>query len=642
MGGPDETSVIWDVPHERDGGFVGREPLLDEVRRRMAAGDRVQVLHGLGGVGKTGAAVEFAYRFAADYSLVWWVPAGGEASVLAAYERLAGRLGERLSARASAGVAVDLLSGVLAGHRWLLVFDGANDAESLRPLLPRGAGHVLVTSRSAHWAHIGHVRPVRVLGRDESVELLRGRTGGASDGGGDAVKLAMSLGDLPLALEQAAAVIRAGGLSYGDYLRRFETQWAAMLGEGVRNVDYPRSVAMTWQLAFSAVEASAPAAADLLKLAAFLDTDHVPLSLLRDGAEALPPALAAVAADGRLWDAAVASLLGASLVEADDEGGDGPDRRAFGLHRLVAAVTRDRMDGTEQAAWAATAVGVLAAQFRFDSGVVATWDACGRLLPHVMAAAFHAEELAVAGGVTAGLLNDAGRYLLKRGRLDEARPAFERALAVLERQVSDTDPKLSGIVNNLGRVHDRLGDADRALHYFGRAIAIDTAFYGEGHPHVAEVVNNAGICLQRAGNRQSASEQFAWATQVYEAHYGPTHPKLAQMLNNLGVALKGLGDPAAAGGHLRRALGIAEATVGPDHPTTARILYNLADVLRRTGEPVTAYAALARALLVDEAALGPDHPDVRSDCEAIAAVLDDLDEPARAAAFRERAAAVAG
>ncbi len=651
--GPGNTAVIWDLPHERNADFVGRGDLLAEVRQRLAGGDRVQVLHGLGGVGKTQAAVEFAHRYAGDYSLVWWVPAGGESTVLAAYERLAHRLGERLSPKSSPAVAVDVLNGLLGGlldgRRWLLVFDGAGDPAALRPLLPAtagGGGHVLITSRNGHWGHVAHARPVRVLARAESVELLARRTGGAKDDGpgdgGDAARLALTLGDLPLALEQAAAVIRQDGLSYGDYLRRFETQWASLLGQGLRPVDYPRSVAMTWGIAFAAVEAAAPAAGDLLKLATFLDADHVPLSLLRDGAAALPPALVAVATDARLWDAAVAALLGASLVEVAPGDGTGEsvaDRRAFGVHRLVAAVTRDRMDVAAQGTWCGVAVGLLAEQFQFDSGNVATWPACGHLLPHVLAATAHAERLSVAASQTTHLLNDAGRYLLKVARPAEARPLLERALALCGRAVDPADPKLSGIANNLGRAHDRLGQVDLALHYYGRAIEIDTAFYGQTHPHVAEVVNNYGVCLQKRGDRRTASEQFAWAARVYESHYGPHHPKLAQMLNNLGYALKSLDDPAGARAQLDRALDIAEATVGPDHPTTARILFNLADVMRSAGEPVAAHGALERALAVDEAAHGPDHPDVRADCVALAAVLDDLDEPGRAAAYRDRAGA---
>ena len=633
MAKPVDTSVIWGVPHERNEHFVGRGDLLAELHLRLLGGDRVQVLHGLGGIGKTQTAVEYAHRHAADYSLVWWVPALSDVTILTAYEALATRLGHRLSAKVAPAVAVELLAEMLADHRPLLIYDGAPDAAALRPLLPAvPAAHVLITSRNPNWAGVAHTRPMRVLARDESVAFLHRRTGLGDDGSGDDAKVAHNLGDLPLALEQAGAVIRQAGLSYAGYLRRFETQWATLLGEGLRPVDYPRSVAMTWGLAFAELEAAAPAAGDLLKLAAFLNADRVPLAMLRDAAAVLPPAVAAVTADPRLWAAAHEALSDYAVADADEAG--------FGLHRLVAMVVRDRMGDAAAAAWCGVAVRLLARLFKFNSADVATWGPCGQLLPHLIEATTHAERLGVEPGPVTELLNDAGRYLLKRGQYADARDLLERALALLSQSVKETDPKLSGIANNLGRAHDRLGNADLALHYFGRVIDIDTAFYGQSHPHVAEVVNNYAICVQKKGDAESARQHFAWAAQIYEANFGPQHPKLAQMLNNLGYTLQRLDDAAGARLQLSRALEIAEATVGRHHPTTARILFNLADVHRRDGELSAARAMLERAADIDQSVLGPAHPDVRADFEALAAVLDDLGEPAAATDLRHRAAAI--
>ena len=626
------TSVIWDVPHDRNAHFVGRELLLTEVRQRMAGGNRVQVLHGLGGIGKTQTAVEYAHRHKADYTLIWWVPALSETSILSAYAALAHRLGDRLSPKASPALIVELITALLADHRSLLIFDGAPNAALLQPLLPGNpAGHVLITSRSHAWEGVAHLRQVRVLDRDESVAFLRRRTG-LADPDHDAERLAQSLGDLPLALQQAAAVIEQGRLSFAGYLRRFESQWAVMLGEGVRAVDYPRSVAMTWSLAFRALEEAEPEAANLLNFAAFLNSDHVPFGLLRDGAYHLPPGLQDLVAEPPRWDAALAALLDYSLVEVDE-------RRGFGMHRLVATVTRDRMDATQQQLWCTVAVTLLAGMFRFNSADVACWEACGALLPHVIEATTHAQRLGVATEHTTQLLNDAGRYLLKRAQYADAQHVLERAMELCVAAVGESDPKVSAIANNLGRVHENLGNDALAEQLFAQVIAIDTAVYGAFHPHVAEVVNNYGICMQKKGDRDMARQQFEWAAQIYEMHHGPEHVKLGPILNNLGYALKSLGDADGARFQFLRALSIAEQTVGRDHPTAARILFNMADLLRSTDQLASAREHLERALVIDQAALGSQHPDVRADCEALADVLDALNEPDRAAQLRRRAAA---
>ncbi len=625
-----ETALIWDLPHERNGAFVGRDDLLTEVHKRMAGGDRVQVLLGLGGIGKTQAAVEYAYRFKADYALVWWVSAQGESSILLAYEKLADRLGQRLSPRSSPAVAVEMLDALLAGRRYLLVYDGADDARSLQPLLPTvTGGHVLITSRQPGWDGVAHARPMRVMSRDESVAFLRKRTG--SHDVRDVEKVAATLGDLPLAMEQASAVIAQGGLSFTDYLRRFETQWASMLGEGLRPVDYPRSVAMTWSLAFDGVEKALPVAADLLHFASFVNSDRVTLQLLRDGAGSLFAGLRGLADDPRLWDAAVATLRSFSLVEAEEG-------RAFGMHRLVAAVTRDRLSESAQRGWCMSAVEMLAGLFKFDSGNIASWAPCAALLPHVVEATGHAERLGVATQEGVELLNDAGRYLLRRAQFTEARGLLERALRLCDQLVGPTDPKRSSITNNLGRVHDHLGENDRAIELYSQAIAIDTATYGDSHPHVAEVVNNYGVALVRKGDLETARKQFEWAARIYESHHGPDHPKMAQILNNLGHTLRGAKDRDVAHEKLRRALYIAEGSVGPRHPTTARILFNMADVYASEGHLTDAREHLERALSIDEAALGATHPTVASDCDSLATVLMAMGQPSLAAPYLGRVA----
>jgi Tfp pilus assembly protein PilF len=627
-----DTSVIWDVPHDRNGDFVGRDELLGDLNRRFAKGDRVQVLHGMGGIGKTQAAMEYAFRYRNDYTLVWWVPALSESSVLLAYEKLATRLGERLSPRATPAVAVELLNGLLASHRYLLIYDGATDGRAILPLLPSmPGGHVLITSRQAEWGGAVNGQPMRVLAREESVNFLRRRSGARDPEGVEQV--AQTLGDLPLAMEQAAAVMKQSGMSFTDYLRRFETQWASMLGEGLRPVDYPRSFAMTWSLSVSEVERASPAAAELLSLASFLNSDHVSLKFLRDGAPFLSPGLYGVATDMRLWISAMSALMNYSLVEVDQG-------RAFGMHRLAAAVTRDRLPDAQQGTWCLSAIELLAGTFKFDSADVATWGPCGELLPHVLETTAHAERLDVGTKGAVALSNDAGRYLLRRAQYAEARDVLRRAIHMCDRQLDSHDPKRSSIANNLGRALDHLGESDQAIMLYSQAIAIDTAAYGDTHPHVAEVVNNYGIALQRKGHHATARQQFEWAAQIYEHHHGPLHPKLAPILNNLGHALKSANDPAGAQVHLRRALQIAEGTVGPHHPTTAQILSNLADVTARGGQLNEARELMGRALSINETALGPTHPNVASDCEALAAILTRLGQPNLAVGFSDRAAQI--
>jgi tetratricopeptide (TPR) repeat protein len=596
---------VWNLTRDRNPNFTGRTEILEELRQRMIDGQRVQAIHGLGGIGKSQASVEYAYLYRNDYSIIWWIRADTPTSIATAYARLAARLGRDLPDDAPPNAVRDALDALLDKKDALVILDSAASAQVVRPyLLSNKFTHIIINSRSANWAGVAFSQPLKVFRRDESIDFLRRRTQ-HKDTQETVNRLANALGDLPLALEQAAACINQSQVSFASYLTQFETQWAEMLLEGHRPPDYPYSVAMTWGLAFNAVEKASPSAAELLNLCSYLCADRVTLKILREGQEFLPPRLQTLSTDIIRWNEAIAPLLDYSLVDADDQN--------FTIHRLVATVTRDRLDEELQRSWCAAAIKFLVGSFNFNSAEVASWARCGELL------------------------NDAGRYLLKRGQYAEAKAVLDRAMDIGVRHYGDNHKRLSPIANNLGRAHNNLGDQTAALQYFSQALSIDQAVYGHAHPHVAEVINNYGITLQKTGDRQTARQQFEWAAGIYESSHGPDHPKLAHILNNLGYVLISIGDIEAARPHLTRALGIAEKTFGPDHPTTARILFNLAEVLRKTGQLPAAKENLERALHIDETALGPTHPGVGDDCSAMADLLMQMGQPDTAKKFRDRA-----
>src|SRR3712207_5264670 len=183
--------------------------MLAELRRRLRAGKGtlvMQALYGLGGVGKTQLALEFAHRFAADYDLVWWIDA--EQPVLIPDQLAA--LGARLDLPAGPTVAdtVERLLAELRGRdRWLLVLDNAERPQDVAAYLPDGRGHVLITSRFPGWGALGGRLEVDVLTRTETIALLRARIPGMSEELAD--KLAAELGDLPLRSEEHTSELQS-------------------------------------------------------------------------------------------------------------------------------------------------------------------------------------------------------------------------------------------------------------------------------------------------------------------------------------------------------------------------------------------------------------------------------------------------
>ena len=161
---------------------------------------------------------------------------------------------------------------------WLLVFDNVPDPAAVRGMVPpAGGGRVVITTQHGSWPG-GYQLEVSALDRDVAAGLLLARVGAGSTEEQAAAELADELGGLPLALEQAAAYVRASGRSVGGYLELFRARRVELLGRG-EAAGYDKKVAMTWSLAFAAIGPDSPAAA-LLRLAACCAAEDIPLDLL--------------------------------------------------------------------------------------------------------------------------------------------------------------------------------------------------------------------------------------------------------------------------------------------------------------------------------------------------------------------------
>jgi len=623
---------ICNLPHLRNPNFTGRKDLLKHLSKALTSGKHAaltQAIHGLGGVGKTQLAVEYAYVHASDYDLIWWVRAEEPATLAANYAGLAEPLSlpqKDAADQREIVAAVRLELG--QRERWLLVFDNAGQPDSIRDYLPQGAGgHVIITSRSPAWGGVARSLPVQVWEPGESVEFLVKRTD--RDDEAAARALAEALGNFPLALEQAAAYTEETGATFGNYLKLFQTRHRELWARAKPPEDYPDTVATTWSVAMDRVREESLEGADLLSLCAFLGPDDIPHGMLRDGVEHVPEPLAAAVRDDMKFNDALAALRRYSLVEVADEG--------LSLHRLVQAVTRDRLSEDDSKMWAEAAVRVVNSAFPYDSDAVRYWPTCSRLLPHALAAAERAEELDVGADAAGRLFNQAGLYLQGRAQFAEAKTSFEHALAMNEAAHGPDHPTVATCVNNLGLVLHELGDLKGARAHFERALKIAEAAYGPNHPNVAACVNNLGGVLRSMGDLAGARAHFERALKISEAAYGPDHPNVAACVNNLGGVLRDMGDLAGARSHIERALTIDEATYGPDHPTVAIRVNNLGNVLQDLGDLEGARAHYERALTIDEATYGPDHPTVAIRVNNLGNVLQDLGDLEGARAHYERA-----
>lgn len=630
---PEDGAAIFNVP-VMTRTFVGRERTLQQLGTGLSgegviAVTQVDAIHGLGGVGKTQLAARYARVHRGDYDVIWWLRAEQPATLRADLAALAVALG-LVDVDVEEPEAVGAAQGWLARTpRWLLVFDNVPAPATIVELVPEGeGGHVLITSRAhADWRSFG-ARPIAldVWERSESHAFLRGRTGEQDTMVLDEV--ADALGDLPLALEQAAAYANAKAITVAGYLQRLRARGGELFAAG-QPLGYEHTVATAWSLAFSEL-CEQPVAAELAFVCAHLAPERIPRELL--------DALAEVSEDSTVTagsvDEAIELLLRYGLLSATAHS-------TVAMHRLVQDVARAAADPSARMKAASRAIGLLDAVMPARPWEHEEWPRCARLVAHAITASRHAQDYGAAGELTANLLQSVGIYEQVRGNFRSAKELAERAVAVSEATRGPEHPDVARSLGNLGLALEELGDLEGARHVQQRSLTMLEAAHGLQHVDVGRTLGNLGRVLAELGDVPHALRFQQRALEVFEAVLGSEHPDVAINLGNRGIILMRLGQLDDARATLERALEIFEKTCGRDHPEVARVLTNLGSVLLLLGEVESARDAQQRALAIFESAFGPEHQDIPAVLTNLANALQELGELRLALDVQERAVAMA-
>jgi tetratricopeptide (TPR) repeat protein len=641
-----EALRAWNVPL-RNPHFTGRGVELRELGRGLAragtAPVTVQAVHGLGGVGKTALAAEYAYGHSADYDVVWWVAAEEPTLLPDKFAALTAQLGEQ-PADSQEALQAQVHRLLAAVTRWLLIFDNANAVADITPWLPtrpRPAdrpGHVIVSTRRGGFKELGGVLELEMLGAADAVTLMRTRAPDLEQA--TAELIAKELGWLPLALEQAGAYLDSTSQQGAEYLKQLRNDPADLYRRGPARSG-TETVATLWDISLERVAAESPAAIQLLEVCAYLAPEPVPLSMFTAHPDQLPEHLSTAARAPVTFDDTIAVVVNYSLAKRSPAG--------LQMHQLVQAAVRARRSGgltpsaagrkktltgarrTSKPGWQPLLVALGLLRVHAPAEVMSqpgTWPQWQVVLPHVLAATGFAVPAQISSSAlpqdASLLLDRAATYQRAHARLGDALSLMRRALAISEASYGHDHPAVATRLNNLARILRDLGRAEDARPLAERAVAIVEAAARSRDVEVADSLNILAMILRDLGRPDEAQPLLVRVLGIYEAIGRSSDAEFADSLNSLALTLRDLGQIDEAQRQLERALAVDQAACGFDHPNVAIRLHNLARTLRDLGRSAEARPLLERAVAIAEAVYGPDHPTVAVYRSSLATVLHDL------------------
>lgn len=630
----------------RNAHFIGRDELLATVADQLHHGELAAVLphalHGTGGVGKSQIAIEYVYRHQHEFDVVWWIPAEQQSMVLSSFAGLARALG--LMVGPQPGTAVPrVLEALRDGDRygrWLLIFDNAEDVDVVRPFIPTsGNGKVIVTSRNRAWEGVATSLTVDVFRREESRDLLMRRSPTLTSDEAD--RLADALGDLPLAIELAAAWQAATQMPVDRYLHLLERHQTELdVGGLVR--DYPPAVAAAWRITLDYLQTESAGVYQLLGICGCLAAEPVSLSIFRSGGRiSVSRELDPILRDPIRLSRAIRELSKFSLVRVDHR------RDSIQMHRLMQSVLRTTTEPDERQRLVHAAHSLLAAAKPAGSPSSPDhWDGYQALLPHAVSSQAassrdgwvrdlvanlvyylyywgdHNQAVDLAGQAWRHWNEDTDEpdtLVIQMAKLyafcqrligvdESAYSLNERALAV-SRRPGVPEEELIDSMWQMAGAHRYRGDFAAALALDREAFDRARNVFGPDDPDTLKAAHSCGVSLRVSGEFEAARALDEETARQWELVYGHADAFTLNTRNGLSIDIRECGDYPRARLLQEDVHAAYRATFGAENPTTIRAARDLAVCRRRDGAPDAAWELSERVFRLFVEKCGRDHSD---------------------------------
>lgn len=671
---------LHNLPFASNPFFMGRDKMLQDLHTALsknaaAAITQPQAVHGLGGVGKTQLAIEYAWQHQTDYDVVLWAAASSSGELHVNIAALTDLLHLRETETKEQHIKVKAVVDWMRSHqRWLLILDNADSKEAeaaVAILLPPGLqGHILVTSRRSDWPVNFTDLEVSVLPEPAAKDFLLKRAHKPDfipGNDAEALAVAVELGCLPLALEQAAAYIVKHRISFSEYKRSLEQSRRRLLefpSQG--GTGYQQTVATTWLVTESQLSHTAIA---ILQLAAFFSPFDIPREIFTNAGELLsnvagellkvPRGESQTKLSAEEIQDALAELHEHSLIKLEPS--------VFSCHRLLQAVLLDRLESPLKENWMETAIALLAAA-AVNPIEPSNWPFWSRLRPQIEAflnntksfpqnlalpylmmrlAAYYehigayslgvqlmrkAIDFTIAMGASqADVINselNLARLLSDTAQFDEAEKLCKKLIHICEENKQITDQTFANIVTVLAQTMTQRDRFEESEQLHEQALQIIENDDKSEPVNLAAAINNLAEIMTIMGRFHEGEKQFRRSLAILEEHLGKDSPAVATVVGNLAACLHEQGilnesDKFYAEAEFlyRRALSIDEAAFGNDHPLYARDANNLGRFLHERGKFDEAETLIRQSLKIEESKREKNHPAIATSLSNLGRLL---------------------
>ncbi|MET8001328.1 FxSxx-COOH system tetratricopeptide repeat protein [Nonomuraea glycinis] len=593
---------VWERVPKRNLNFTGRADLLSALRKSIntvtAVVAQPQTLQGLGGVGKTQLAIEYAWQYRAHYDLVFWISADQPMLVpssLAAMGPFLGLPPATGTEQATQRVIRALESGT-PYRKWLVIFDNAEEPDDIKDLIPRGPGHVLITSRNSRWSDHELTIQVDVFKREESVEFLLKRLGSTMTVA-QADQVADKLGDLPLALEQAAALLGRTLMSVEEYVRLLDEQTGRLLSLE-KAPTYPQSMTAAWQISVSQLEDRVPEAVELLRCCAFFGPEPIPRDVFRRGNLSTGMRLERILSDPIKLTNALSNLERYALVKVE------PSTRTLQMHRLNQALLRDETSEADRVDLRHEVHLLLAGPRPANPDDTTKWPFFDQLAAHLSPAKVvecddsRVREFALI----------IARYLYVRGSYKQAQALLEEFIEKWTERSGERHAEVLVARQHLGNVYRALAMYRKAYEIDSNSLQMMRDSLGHEHSETLWAMGGYASTLRGRGDFLRAREVDEESLEAHERIHGKDDARTLRTRNNLAI------DHALASeyGKARKILGeVYNQATNMDASKRFQLQAwsNLSRAVRLSGQFQVATDLSEDAYTYGVRELGEDHPD---------------------------------